>query len=46
MSTTENPHDSVVRQVLGRPEVAVGYFRHSLPAELVKKLDFSTLDRV
>lgn len=46
MSTAENPHDSVVRQVLGRPEVAVGYFRHNLPAELVEKLDFSTLDRM
>lgn len=46
MSTTENPHDSVVRQTLGRPDVAAGYFRHNLPSELLAKLNLSTLERV
>jgi predicted transposase/invertase (TIGR01784 family) len=46
MSTTENPHDSVVRQTLGRPEVAAGYFRYNLPEELLAHIDLSTLERV
>jgi predicted transposase/invertase (TIGR01784 family) len=46
MSTAENPHDSVVRQTLGRPEVAQGYFRHNLPKELLARLDLTTLERV
>jgi predicted transposase YdaD len=46
MSAAENPHDSVVRQVLGRTEVAAEYFRQGLPAELAEKIDFSTLERV
>lgn len=46
MSTTDNPHDSVVRQTLGRPEVARGYFRHNLPEELLVRLDLATLERV
>jgi predicted transposase/invertase (TIGR01784 family) len=46
MSITENPHDSVVRQTLGRPEVARGYFRHNLPEELLAHLDLETLERV
>jgi predicted transposase YdaD len=46
VSTAENPHDSVVRQTLGRPEVARGYFRHNLPKELLARLDLTTLERV
>ena len=46
MSTAENPHDSVVRQTLGRLEVARGYFRHNLPEELLARLDLATLERV
>ena len=46
MSTMDNPHDSVVRQTLGRPEVAAGYFRYNLPKELLAHLDFATLERV
>ncbi|MDU9049366.1 MAG: Rpn family recombination-promoting nuclease/putative transposase [Candidatus Electrothrix sp. Rat3] len=46
MSTTDNPHDSVVRQTLGRPEVAIGYFRHNLPKDLLDQLDLATLERV
>jgi predicted transposase/invertase (TIGR01784 family) len=45
MSTADNPHDSVVRQTLGRPEVARGYFRHNLPEELLARLDLATLER-
>jgi predicted transposase/invertase (TIGR01784 family) len=46
VSTAENPHDSVVKQTLGRPEVAVGYFRYNLPEELLARLDLTTLERV
>uniref|UniRef100_UPI004056EA6E Rpn family recombination-promoting nuclease/putative transposase n=1 Tax=Candidatus Electrothrix sp. TaxID=2170559 RepID=UPI004056EA6E len=46
MSTLDNPHDSVIRQTLGRPEVARGYFRYNLPEELLARLDFTTLERV
>ncbi|MGB5686652.1 MAG: Rpn family recombination-promoting nuclease/putative transposase [Candidatus Electrothrix sp.] len=42
----DNPHDSVVRQTLGRPEVAIGYFRHNLPKDLLDHLDLATLERV
>jgi predicted transposase/invertase (TIGR01784 family) len=46
MSAAENPHDSVVRQILGRPETAAEYFQQGLPAELTEKIDFSTMERV
>ena len=42
----DNPHDSVVRQTLGRPEVAAGYFRYNLPKDLLDHLDLGTLERV
>ena len=46
MNTADNPHDSVVRQTLGRTEVARGYFRHNLPGKLLEHLDLTTLKRV
>ena len=46
MSTSDNPHDNVVRQTLGRPEVARGYFRHNLPEEMLARVDLTTLERV
>ncbi len=45
MSKLDNPHDSVVKQTLGRPEVAAGYFRYNLPKKLLAHLDFATLER-
>ncbi|MBD3315187.1 MAG: transposase, partial [Chitinivibrionales bacterium] len=41
-----NPHDLVVRELFGRPEMAVGFIREYLPARVYALLDPATLDRV
>jgi predicted transposase YdaD len=38
-----NPHDKLIKQVLGEPENAASFLAANLPAELVSHLDLSTI---
>lgn len=41
--TTHNPHDKLFKEAFSRHDMAVGFFEHYLPAELVERLDLDTL---
>jgi predicted transposase/invertase (TIGR01784 family) len=39
-----NPHDAFFRTVFSRPEVAIDFFRHYLPADIADQLDLDSLE--
>lgn len=38
-----NPHDKFIKQLLSHKEVAIDFFKESLPGSLVRNIDFETL---
>jgi predicted transposase YdaD len=46
MSTNQNPHEAVIRLILGEPANAASYLRSVLPAALAERLDLDRLKRV
>ncbi len=38
-----NPHDAFFKEIFSQPELAIGFFREHLPAEIVAKIDWQTL---
>jgi len=39
----QNPHDKFFKEVFSDKETAIDYFKHSLPPELSRNIDFNTL---
>ena len=39
----QNPHDKFFKEVFSDKETAIDYFKHSLPAEISRNIDFNTL---
>ena len=39
----DNPHDKLIKQVLGEPENAASFLAANLPAELMTHLDLRTV---
>ena len=44
MDELQNPHDRFARAVWSQTEVAVSFFTHYLPTEVVERLDLTTLE--
>ncbi|RQP20027.1 MAG: hypothetical protein EAS52_00550 [Parapedobacter sp.] len=42
MATPPNIHDTFVRSLLADKQMAIDYFRYTLPEHIADKLDFST----